>query len=153
MSHQAQKQLTLETNKTVNKYIREASRTSKNTAREYLKRLTNFQSFVSQKYDLTLDELITTLTVRGRGPRIDIYDLFSEYISFILQSNNVSPLTLKFRVSTVRNFLETFDVEISLRKFQFRVKFPRVIRADKEALSKADIQYVLNACSNIKLNR
>ena len=85
MSHQAQKQLTLETNKTVNKYIREASRTSKNTAREYLKRLSNFQSFVSQKYDLTLDELITTLTVRGRGPRIDIYDLFSEYISFILQ--------------------------------------------------------------------
>jgi integrase len=75
----------------------------------------------------------------------------SEYVSYILQLRNTSPLTLKFRVSTVRNFLETFDVEISLRKFQFKVKMPRAVRAHKEALTKSDIQHILNACSDIKL--
>ncbi|HEU4443563.1 MAG TPA: hypothetical protein VFR94_02700 [Nitrososphaeraceae archaeon] len=61
------KQTVLENNKTVSEYIRAAKVSSKNTAREYLKRLGNFQDFVSQKYDLTLNELITTLTVKGRG--------------------------------------------------------------------------------------
>jgi integrase len=55
------------------------------------------------------------------------------------------------RVSTVRNFLETFDVEISLRKFQFKVRMPRAVRSHKEALTKTDVQTILNACSNIKL--
>jgi hypothetical protein len=151
---QSPKQTVLNNNKTVSKYINGVAVTSKNTAREYLKRLTNFQGFVSQKYDLTLDELITTLTVKGRGPKINVYDLFSEYVSYILQgkeSVSVSPITLKIRVSTVRNFLETFDVEISLRKFQFKVKMPRAVRAYKEALTKSDIQHILNACSDIKL--
>jgi integrase len=146
------RQTVLENNKTVSKYIRGVEVTSKNTAKEYLKRLAHFQGFVSQKYDLTLDELITTLTIKGKGPKIDVYDLFAEYVSFILHSENVlSPLTLKLRVSTVRNFLETFDVELSLRKFQFKVKMPRVVRTHKEALTKVDIQHILNACSDIKL--
>jgi hypothetical protein len=102
--YQSQKRATLVNNKTVSKYIRSVEVTSRNTAREYIKRLANFQAFVSQKYDLTLDELITTLTVKSRGPKIDVYDLFSEYVSYILESKNASPLTLKVRVSTVRNF-------------------------------------------------
>jgi integrase len=150
-SSSSPRQIVLENNKTVSKYIRGVEVTSKNTAKEYLKRLTNFQGFVSQKYDLTLDEVITTLTIKGKGPKIDVYDLLSEYVSCILQLKNTSPLTLKLRVSTVRNFLETFDVEISLRKFQFKVKMPRAVRAHKEALTKADIKHILNACSDIKL--
>jgi 3-deoxy-D-arabino-heptulosonate 7-phosphate (DAHP) synthase len=65
-SQQSLKQIVLKENKTVIKYVNGVAITSKNTAREYLKRLTNFQGFVSQKYDLTLDELITTKTTRGQ---------------------------------------------------------------------------------------
>ena len=66
------KQTVLNTNKTISKYIRGVEVTSKNTAKEYLKRLTHFQGFVSQKNELTLDESLTTLTVKGRGfPRDD----------------------------------------------------------------------------------
>lgn len=119
-SQQSLKQTVLRNSKTVSKYINAVAVTSKNTAREYLKRLTNFQGFVSQKYDLTLDELITTLTIKGRGPKIDVYDMFSEYVSYILQrkgKESVSPLTLKIRVSTARNYLETFDVEYHQESF------------------------------------
>jgi integrase len=47
--------------------------------------------------------------------------------------------------------LESFDVEISPRKFKLKVRMPRVIRQSKEALIKEGIVNILNACSEIKL--
>lgn len=67
------------------------------------------------------------------------------------KTRDVSPLTLKLMMSTVRNYLETFDVEISAKKFRMKVGMPRVIRQEKEPLTKKDIQIILNSCHNIKL--
>jgi integrase len=124
---------------------------SKKTAADYRKRLNYFKIFVLKNYDLTLDDLVTALTHYSHGPKIDVYDLLSDYVSYIRKEKNLSPLTLKLLVSTVRSYLETFDVEISPRKFRFKVRMPRVIRSEKEALQKNDIQTILNACHNIKL--
>jgi integrase len=63
----------------------------------------------------------------------------------------MSPRSIKDWVSTSRHFLEVYDVEISPRKFQLKVKLPRVIRPVREALTKEDIQTILNACPSIKL--
>lgn len=63
----------------------------------------------------------------------------------------VTTLTLKQRVVTVKNFLEYHDVDISPRKFKLKVKLPRTVRKNKEALSKEDISDILNACSDIRL--
>jgi integrase len=52
---------------------------------------------------------------------------------------------------TVKNFFEYYDVDISPRKFKLKVKIPKVIRKNKEALSKEDIINILNACSEIRL--
>ena len=60
-------------------------------------------------------------------------------------------MSTKLWISTIRNFLESFDVEISPRKFKLKVRMPRVIRQSKEALTKEDIVNILNACSEIKL--
>jgi integrase len=124
---------------------------SQKTASDYRKRLNYFRDFVLKNYNLSLDELITTLISYSHGPKIDVYDLLSDYVTHIQKERNVSPLTLKLLVSTVRSYLETFDVEISPRKFRFKVRIPRVIRANKEALQKSDIQTILNACHSIKL--
>jgi integrase len=40
---------------------------------------------------------------------------------------------------------------ISPRKFKLKVKLPRAIIKNKEALSKEDIVDILNACSEIRL--
>jgi integrase len=138
-------------NLSVNSYITRKARSSKNTALHYTRRLNAFASFVSQKYNLTLDKLIKTLTTHSHGPKIDVYDLLSDYVSYIREQRDVSPLTIKILVSCARNYLETFDVEISQRKFQFKVSMPRVKESKKEPLTKEDIQIILNACSNIKL--
>ena len=58
---------------------------------------------------------------------------------------------MKQRVITVKNFLEYHDVDISPRKFKLKVKLPKSIRKNKEALSKEDISDILNACSDIRL--
>jgi integrase len=52
---------------------------------------------------------------------------------------------------TVKNFLEYCDVDISPRKFKLKVKLPKIVRRNKEALSKEDIVDILNTCSDIRL--
>ena len=52
---------------------------------------------------------------------------------------------------TVKNFFEYYDVDISPRKFKLKVKIPKVIRKNKEALSKEDIIDILNTCLDIRL--
>lgn len=138
-------------NLTLEKYIKNSALSNVNTAYEYRKRLDSFSLFVRQDYSLSLDQLITTLTTISHGPKIDVYDLLSNYVSYLHNKGNISPVTIKQRVSTARSYLETFDVDISPRKFKFKVKMPRVIRTNKEAISKEDIVTILNACSSLKL--
>ena len=111
-----------DTNQTVNKYIKSIEISSQKTATEYRKRLNYFKDFVLKNYNLTLDEIIKTLTTYSHGPKIDVYDLLSGYVEYIHKERNVSPLTLKSLISTVRSYLETFDVEISPQKFRFKVR-------------------------------
>ena len=58
---------------------------------------------------------------------------------------------MKNFIITIKNFLEAHDVQISQRKFKLKVKLPRIIRNDKESLSKGEIIEILNACSDIRL--
>jgi integrase len=123
----------------------------KNTAIDYKKKLKIFGEFVTKNYDLTLDQLITTLTTISHGPRVDVYDLLSGFVLYLRKERSVSPLTIKLYMNAVRSFLETYDVELSARKFKLKVKMPRVIQTEKEALQKNDIQTILNACHNMKI--
>jgi integrase len=120
---------------------------SLSTAKEYLARLNNYKIFLAKKYDgLTVDDLVS----RIKEGTQDSYDILSEYSAY-LRNYGISISTLKERVVTVKNFLEYHDVDISPRKFKLKVKLPKAIRKNKEALSKEDIIDILNACSNIRL--
>ena len=52
---------------------------------------------------------------------------------------------------TAKNLLEYNDVDISPRKFKLKVRVPKAIRKNKEALDKQDIISILNSCSDIRL--
>lgn len=58
---------------------------------------------------------------------------------------------MKNSVITIKNFLEYSDIDISPRKFKLKVRLPKVIRKNKEALSKEDVIDILNTCSEIRL--
>jgi len=133
--------------KALDKYIRNIRAMNRRSAYEYYTRLTTFQNFIRNDYNMTLDNLITDLKENGQDP----YDILGNYIVYLQNHYNISSGTLKSRVITAKNFLECHDVDISPRKFKLKVKIPKVIRKNKEALSIEDVIDILNACSDIRL--
>ena len=119
---------------------------NKNTAIEYHFRLSNFEKFIISQYEFPMDEFINNIL----QSKLDPYEILSDYYIY-LQENRLHPSSLKNRVTTVKNFLEFNDVDISPRKFKLKVKFPKNIRRIREALDKNDITNILNSCSDIKL--
>jgi integrase len=117
------------------------------SAREYRLRLRSFVTFATAEYKLTLDDLIKAM----REDVYDPYDVLSNYVAYLQANTTISTSTLKLRVTTARTLLEFFDIEVSPRKFKLKVKIPKVIRRDKQALTKEDIVNILNACSDIRL--
>jgi hypothetical protein len=136
---------------TVRKFIESVASANMNTAYEYQKRLDYFGRFLKYKYSLSFDELVDAFN-SNQSPSINVYDLLSSYVRH-LQKKEVIPSasTIKAWVTTVKNFLEYWDVEISPRKFKLKVRLPRIVKQSKEALSKEDIVNILNTCSSIKL--
>jgi integrase len=134
-------------NDAISKYIRSVNIMSKSTAYEYFFRLNYFKTFIKSKFGSSNVDVVIKEVKKGNQ---DPYDLLSDY-SLHLQNCGISALTLKQRIITVKNFFEYHDVDISPRKFKFKVKLPRTVRKNKEALSKEDISDILNACSDIRL--
>ncbi|MFL6429981.1 MAG: tyrosine-type recombinase/integrase [Nitrososphaeraceae archaeon] len=136
-----------EESRALDKYIKNIRAMSKRTAHEYHLRLIGFQDFVITSYKTTLDGIIRRINEGSEDP----YGILSDYVAYLQTNYNISTLTLKQRIVTVKNFFEYYDVDISPRKFKLKVKIPKVIRKSKEALSKEDIINILNACSEIRL--
>lgn len=118
---------------------------NKLTANEYHARLDIFKVFIETKYSLHVDEIICKIKENKQDP----YSLLTEYARY-LGERNISTLTVKQRVVTVKNFLEYHDIDISPRRFELKVKLPRTIRKYKEALSKEGVVEILNAASDIR---
>jgi integrase len=133
---------------TVTSYIRNVSTMNDSTAYQYLSRLDDFKRFIAKKYNnrLSIDNLLIEITKRNQDP----YDLLNGYAAH-LRNSNISALTLKQRVVTLKNFFEYCDIDISPRRFKLKVKLPKIIRKRKEALSKEDVIDILNVCDNIRL--
>jgi integrase len=122
---------------------------NKFTAIQYLTRLNRFASFIQDEYNekLTVHELIQKIKEELEDP----YNILTHYVAYLQKTNNISNLTLKQQIVTIKNFLEYHDVGVSPRKFKLKVKLPKVVKRNKEPLSKEDIAHILNTCSDIKL--
>jgi integrase len=144
-----------ETDIALDKYIKSIYAMNKRTAREYHLRLTNFRDFVINRYkSKTMNKPWTALhdvIANAKQGSEDAYEILGDYVNYLQTNHNISTLTIKQRVVTVKNFLEYYDVDISPRKFKLKVKLPKTVRKNKEPLSKEDIIDILNACSDIRL--
>jgi integrase len=144
-----------ETDIALDKYIKSIYAMNKRTAREYHARLSNFQDFVIKRYkSKTMNKPRTALhgiIANIKQGSEDAYEILGDYVNYLQTNHNISTLTIKQRVVTVKNFLEYYDVDISPRKFKIKVKLPKTVRKNKEALSKEDIIDILNACSDIRV--
>jgi integrase len=131
----------------ISKFIKRVGIQNKNTAKQYQSRLLSFERFVLKEYKKSnVDKLIQQL----KDKEIDPYDILNDYCLF-LKNNNISSLTFKEKIITVKTFLEYNDIEISPRKFKLKVRYPKSVLKHKEAIDKNDIVRILNGCSDIKL--
>jgi integrase len=135
------------------RYVERISVTNKRTANEYLSRLITFETFINEKYNFSVDELTINKLFNFKD---DIYELLAAYVAWLsarVDKNGykLSAISIKSRIVTVRRFLETFDIDISQRKFQLKVSLPRVAIQFKEAISKEEIIKMLETCSRFKL--
>lgn len=147
------------------KYIKNIQQANKRTASEYEYRLSKFEKYVlayQQQYlqqnqdrktkttTTSLDQVIEEL--KNDSNKIDPYDLLSGFVAYIQREQGIeNPNTIRYFVITARNFLEYHDIEISPRKFKFRVRLPKPIVRRKEPLGKEEIREILLKCSDIKL--
>lgn len=126
--------------------IRSANQLSANVYRDHVKA---FEAFTLSKYNLGLDDLLVSV----KEGKYNIYGVLSDF-TFYLQNeyrNKLSTNTLRIRVRVVKNFIEYCDVDISDAKFRLKVRLPKGIRNNKEAIDKDDIRDILNSCSDIRL--
>ena len=108
--------------------------------------------FIKENYHFSIDEL----TVSKLFECENIYELLSNYVSYLINKVDqrgfkLSNISVKQCATTVRNFLEYYDIDINPRKFNLKVKLPRVVRQHKEALQKDDIIKILETCGKFKL--
>lgn len=138
--------------KAINQYVRAISITNKKTGIEYLRRLVTFDQFIKENYHFSIDEL----TISKLFECENIYQLLADYVSYLINKVDkngykLSNVSVKQCASTVRNFLEYYDIEINPRKFKLKIKFPRIVREHKEAITKEEIVKILETCSKFKL--
>ncbi|MGC1927337.1 MAG: tyrosine-type recombinase/integrase, partial [Candidatus Nitrosopolaris sp.] len=132
---------------TITSYIRNVSTMNESTAYQYLSRLKDFENFVVvNENDLSVDQLLLEIKKGNQDP----FDLLNSYAAY-LKNRSISARTINQRIVTVKNFFEYSDIDISQRRFKFKVKLPKIIRRKKEALSKEEIIEILNVCDNIRL--
>jgi len=100
---------------TVTSYIRTVSTMNKSTAYQYFSRLNDFADFIRKEYEnrLSLDSLLNRIKQGNQNP----YDLLNGYAVY-LRDSNISTLTLKQRIVTVKNFFKYNDIDISPRRFK-----------------------------------
>lgn len=140
------------TSKAITQYIRSIYSNNRKTGIVYAKRLKNFDNFFSKKYNFTLDDYLVRKTFN-----VDVYELLADYI-YYLTNEYVSPDgfrlsngTIKNTVNTVINFLLFHDADINPRKLKHKVRLPKVVRQNKEALTKEDIVKILQTAVTPKL--
>ena len=133
--------------KTITDYLQNVEVMSKSTAFQYERRLKSFSNFSIHRYGQEVDLLIE----RIKKNELDVYEVLAAYANFLLDTGTISALTLKQWVATAKNLLEFYDIEISPKRLKLKVKLPRAIRRDKEALIKELIIDILNSIADIKL--
>ena len=121
---------------------------NKSTAEQYLSRLNIFSNFLFNEFNgMTLNSLVNKIKEGSDDP----YSVLSRYCGHLRSRGTISTITIKQRVVTVKNFFEYHDIDINPRKFKLKVRLPKAVRRNKEALAKKDVIEILNACSDIRL--
>lgn len=129
------------------KFTNSVSIGNKNTARIYYSRLLFFARFAKESYAINLGEMIHQINTNEYNP----YDILNDYCLYLKNNSKLSNSTFKDKIMTAKTFLEFNDIEFSPKKFKLKVRYPKTILRNKEAIDKEDIIKIFNGCSDLRL--
>ena len=93
------------------KFIKGVSIRNKNTAKQYYSHLSIWKIY--KNYKINLDKLIQKL----KSIDYDPYDILNDFCVFLQNNYNLSSVSFRDKIITVKTVLEYNDIEISPRKF------------------------------------
>jgi integrase len=123
--------------------------------RSYSSALTHFQNFLFQnqgrngKYSkYNIETILKALS----GNKINIYELFDDFISFLLTyREGITPKSISLYLSALKSYFAFYDVDVIPSKFRRKVKVPKLYREDEQAIDVEDIRKILLSCNNRRL--
>jgi integrase len=135
------------------KFLDSIGRNSTKSKITYAVALTHFQKFLDSKQH-TLQSVLKPLQTNA----INIYDLFDEFVTYMLEQKNgndgsmsISNSTIKVYTAAIKSYLAYYDIDLVPAKFKRKVKMPKVYREDEEAVDAKDIREILLHCNNRRL--
>ncbi|HEV8406241.1 MAG TPA: tyrosine-type recombinase/integrase [Nitrososphaera sp.] len=133
--------------KAAQKFLETVAQSNESTANTYKQYIMAFDEFCLAKYGMLSDGVIERI---NKGTKPDAYDILSSFMAYVKNEHKVSVNTLRFFVKTARNFLEFHDVAINKVQFKLKVRLPRRMLKQKQAIDKEDVREILNGCSDIR---
>jgi integrase len=128
-------------------FLSSMERNSLSSRYTYQVGLIHFQRLLSQKYpSYNLETILKPLAENKINP----YELLDGFVSY-LQTFNLTPLSIKLYVASVRSYFAYNDVDIIPSKFKRKVKMPKPYHEDEEPLDVNDIRKILLNCNNRRL--
>jgi integrase len=128
-------------------FLSSMERNSLSSRYTYQVGLIHFQRLLSQKYpSYNLETILKPLAENKINP----YELLDGFVSY-LQTFNLTPLSIKLYVASVRSYFAYNDVDVIPSKFKRKVKMPKSYREDEEPLDVSDIRKILLNCNNRRL--
>jgi integrase len=139
----------------VQRFLDSISRNSMKSMRSYSSALTHFQNFLFQnqgrngKYSkYSIETILKALSEN----KINIYELFDDFISFLLiYREGITPKSISLYLSALKSYFAFYDVDVIPSKFRRKVKVPKLYREDEHAIDVEDIRKILLSCNNRRL--
>jgi integrase len=126
---------------------------SKSSKTTFACALTHFQNFLDTKRH-TLRSIIKPLATN----EINVYELLNCFKNHIMKQHNgndesmsIGTKSINVYMSGVRSYLAYYDIDIIPTKFKKKVKMPKIIRQDEEAIDAPDIRDILLHTNNRRL--
>ena len=134
-------------------FLESIKRNSNDSRRVYQTGLAHFRHFLQKKYPVNANIHYTLETIIEPIYRneINVYDLLDNFVSFMMDSTNLSVYSIKIYISSVRSYFAYYDIDVIPSKFKRKVKMPKILREDEEPLDVSDIRKILLCCSNRRL--
>ena len=132
---------------------------------QYYLRLTDFDNFVNNNYNLGVDQVLDKLESKkffiiNNNPNVnakmkipvDLYDFLGSYLQYLTNKrkrdgDKLAASTIHDHMITTRTFIETeTEIEINDKKYDNKIKLPQIIKGTKLPLPRETILKLINGC-------